>query len=160
MEEIIGKIIEEEGGYVNHPHDKGGATKYGITQKTLDDWQSLSEDVKDITLETAKDYYRWLFNDLSINKLPPNIQHAYFDMCVNHGERNAALILQRSINTKEVKLVEVDGKLGPITIRHSRYTDNETIKDKRVNFYADIVANNHSQVVFLKGWLARARRFV
>ena len=31
---IIRQVIELEGGYVNHPADKGGATKYGISQKT------------------------------------------------------------------------------------------------------------------------------
>ena len=27
----IPKLIKHEGGYVNHPLDKGGATKYGVT---------------------------------------------------------------------------------------------------------------------------------
>ena len=32
---IIKEIIRREGGYVNHPNDRGGPTKYGVTHKTL-----------------------------------------------------------------------------------------------------------------------------
>ena len=32
--EIIDGIIKREGGYVNNPHDSGGPTKFGITEKT------------------------------------------------------------------------------------------------------------------------------
>ena len=35
LEKMIDLIIEAEGGYVNDPNDRGGATKYGITQATL-----------------------------------------------------------------------------------------------------------------------------
>jgi len=31
---LIDRIIEVEGGYVNNPNDKGGPTKYGITEAT------------------------------------------------------------------------------------------------------------------------------
>ena len=40
-EKIIKNIIRREGGFVNHPADKGGATKYGITQATLGSWRGL-----------------------------------------------------------------------------------------------------------------------
>ena len=32
IDELIDALIEREGGYVNHPSDRGGATKYGITE--------------------------------------------------------------------------------------------------------------------------------
>ena len=29
---LIEELIEREGGYVNHPRDKGGPTRFGITE--------------------------------------------------------------------------------------------------------------------------------
>ena len=37
FEEIIDKVIEHEGGYVNDPDDPGGETKYGIAKKSNPD---------------------------------------------------------------------------------------------------------------------------
>ena len=33
-------ILRWEGGYVNHPADRGGATNKGVTQKVYDDWRT------------------------------------------------------------------------------------------------------------------------
>ena len=34
---MIDRLIEREGGYVNHPLDPGGETKYGITKRSYPD---------------------------------------------------------------------------------------------------------------------------
>jgi lysozyme family protein len=33
-------VLENEGGYVNHPADPGGATNKGVTQAVYDDWRA------------------------------------------------------------------------------------------------------------------------
>ena len=52
IQRIINDIIRKEGGYVNHPDDKGGSTNYGITLKLyqrynpfamISDLQKMSE---------------------------------------------------------------------------------------------------------------------
>jgi lysozyme family protein len=35
MERLLDEVIAREGGFVHHPADRGGPTKYGITQATL-----------------------------------------------------------------------------------------------------------------------------
>lgn len=32
IEQYLDELIKREGGYVNNPADRGGATKYGITE--------------------------------------------------------------------------------------------------------------------------------
>ena len=32
IEQFLNELIRREGGYVNNPADRGGATKYGITE--------------------------------------------------------------------------------------------------------------------------------
>ena len=48
--EIIEKVLEHEGGYVNDPKDLGGETKYGITKRFYPDI-----DIKNLTIEQAKE---------------------------------------------------------------------------------------------------------
>ena len=55
FEEIINKVLEHEGGYVNDPTDLGGETKYGITKRFYPDL-----DIKNLTKEEAKQIY---YND-------------------------------------------------------------------------------------------------
>ena len=39
--EIIEKVLEHEGGYVDDPADKGGATNFGVIQRTYQKCQFL-----------------------------------------------------------------------------------------------------------------------
>ena len=74
VEEIIEGIIHKEGGYVNHPNDRGGPTKYGVTQKTLSryyGYQASIEDVKNLDKSVAYDIYeRYYYRVPGIDKIP------------------------------------------------------------------------------------------
>ena len=41
IEQILDDILRREGGYVNHPADRGGPTNFGITAQTLGNWRQL-----------------------------------------------------------------------------------------------------------------------
>lgn len=47
-DEVFDEITGKEGGYVNHPDDKGGPTKWGITEKSCPRTRS-SGDMRDLT---------------------------------------------------------------------------------------------------------------
>ncbi len=51
-DEIFNSILGKEGGYVDHPDDKGGPTMWGITQNTARA-HGYRGDMRDLTREQA-----------------------------------------------------------------------------------------------------------
>lgn len=100
------RLIGHEGGYVNHPADPGGETKYGITKRSYP-----GEDIAGMTLERAKQiYYRDYWGPAGCDVVPDGIKFDLFDMAVNAGVKPAVKTLQRAAGET------VDGVLGPRTI--------------------------------------------
>ena len=99
-------LIEHEGGYVNHPNDPGGETKFGISKRAYP-----NEDIRGMTLERAKQIYRRDYWDkVRADELPLEVRFDVFDVAVNSGVRTAVRMLQRAA------FAEVDGVLGPRTL--------------------------------------------
>lgn len=164
-------LIKHEGGYSNDKNDSGGETNFGITQNDLDlvfASLNLPRKVKELTLDDAKVYYKseWWdkYNYESINSLP--IATKIFDMAVNMGAHEAALIVQRIINSHlTVTEIKIDGLLGPQTIGMLNHLvqlekDEEpfltALREKSCLFYNNLVLENPKYRIFLKDWLSRA----
>lgn len=99
-------IIGHEGGYVDHPNDPGGATKFGISKRSYP-----AEDIPNLTLERAKELYRRDYWDpLKGDQLPGPLALCLFDMAVNSSVAQAVRTLQKAID------VPVDGILGTGTL--------------------------------------------
>ena len=149
--EIIEKVLEHEGGYVNDPKDLGGETKYGITKRFYPD-----VDIKKLTIEQATDIYKSDYWDKNkVESLPQNLWHIYFDMCVNMGKRTAVKVLQRAANNKG-KNIDVDGGLGPATIGALKGVELDRVRAFRVKYYVDLITARPEQEKFFLGWFRRA----
>ena len=149
--EIIEKVLEHEGGYVNDPKDLGGETKYGITKRFYPD-----VDIKNLTIEQAKEIYRKDYWDRNrVESLPQNLWHIYFDMCVNMGKRTAVKVLQRAAVNKG-RDIEVDGGLGPATIGALKGVELDRVRAFRVKYYVDLITARPEQEKFFLGWFRRA----
>ena len=149
--EIIEKVLEHEGGYVNDPTDLGGETKYGITKRFYPD-----VDIKNLTIEQAKEIYKKDYWDKNkVESLPQNLWHIYFDMCVNMGKRTAVKVLQRAANNRG-KDLEVDGGLGPKTIEALNGVELDRVRAFRVKYYVDLITAKPEQEKFYLGWFRRA----
>ena len=171
IDKLLNDLLKHEGGFVNHPADNGGATKYGITQATLSLWRKKSvteADVKALTVDEAKAIYVELYyTKPKINKLSPILQPVVFDMAVNMGTVQAIKIAQRVFTKLGTPLV-CDGVIGEKTLVSARTACNvqghqeviRNIINARIQFYCDIVARDPSQHVFLAGWKARANDFL
>lgn len=122
---IIDAIIDREGGYINHPADPGGPTKYGITQKTLSEYRRIpvtAEAVRTLPRDEAFRIYRDRyvrepgFETLAgpSVRLPENIISFLVDSGVNHGPSRPIKWLQEFVGAN------VDGVIGPQTLRLTR----------------------------------------
>ena len=168
---MIIDVLSKEGGFVNHPADKGGPTNFGITQQTLSRYLERAvsiDEVRAMDIQTAKDIYELRYYRMpKIDRLPGEIQHFVFDCAVNHGPRRAIKFVQEVSNDAGYGPLEVDGLMGPKTKAQASACYEElqewmlvALIDERQMFYANIVANNPTQSVFLVGWLNRARSFL
>lgn len=139
-------VLENEGSFSDNPDDKGGPTKFGLSQKFLmnlkatnsnvfaqsyaNKWKSIDR-IREMTESEAIDIYQLhIWKPIYAEIECQYICNYYFDMVVNHGESSATKILQRSIwplpliyitaNTKEDFSFPVnvvdDGILGEITM--------------------------------------------
>lgn len=107
-------LFGHEGGYVDHPNDPGGPTKYGITHKTLAAHRGVTlvtkQQVKDMTKAEAEEIYRKSYwNQSGGDLLPAGVDHVVFDMGVNAGPGTAVKILQRVLGFTGK---DVDGVVG------------------------------------------------
>jgi lysozyme family protein len=167
---MIDDVIRREGGFVDHPADRGGPTKFGITQKTL--MHALkkdvtTEDVRALSRDVAADIYRDIyFLGPRIDRLPASIQAFMFDSAVNHGPRRAVRFLQEVCNAAGFGPLGVDGICGPITRRKTTTAESTmgpwllaALAEERRMFYRLIVDRDPSQRVFFKGWMNRLAEF-
>lgn len=151
FKEIVKNVIRREGGYVDHPKDPGGETKYGIAKRS-----HKEEDIKNLTKERAEQiYYEDYWEPSKTPYLPHNIQETFFDMVVNMGQRRAVKILQKACNSKKCNL-KVDGLIGKNTIRAAKKIDASRLKVYRILFYTDLIKRKPDLKAFIVGWIRRA----
>ena len=171
--QVINDIIRLEGGYVNNPADKGGATNYGITEKVARDF-GYKEAMEDLPLELAKEIYAsqyWDINSLDdIAKLSDKVAFEVADTGVNMGTKVAAKFLQRSINVlnkrKSTELI-VDGIIGKKTLAGLsnilREKSGEEVLLKALNIlqgyrYIELTEGRELNKTFIYGWLSHRVR--
>ena len=167
IDEMIADLIKREGGYINHPNDKGGPTKYGITIKTLAAWRGHPVTVKDVKnlekLEAEKIYRSVYYLRPGIYRLiDKKLQVLAFDFAVHSGASKAIKTLQEILNLK------MDGIIGPITAKavnkylsapnlHPQKLRQEYLK-ARHDYLDRMVAADHTQEDFDDGWDNRIKK--
>jgi lysozyme family protein len=146
-------IFEAEGGDSDHKADKGGRTRFGISQAA---YPSL--DIPNLTRDHAQRiYHRDFWRGSKAKELADNglleLAVLHFDSAVNHGVPLANMILQRALHVK------VDGILGPKTLAAACRADQSTLLidylARRASKYSRIAVKDHSQIAFLYGWHRR-----
>lgn len=161
IDEMLIAVVRREGGFVHLKADKGGATKFGITQSTLSFWRghpASIDDVKNLTETEAVAIYKDLYyNKPNISSLPDPLDDFIFDFGVNSGPALAIKALQECLG------ITPDGVCGPVTVA-AAIADMPRIVIKvikwRIMMFSRIVKKDPSQIIFLAGWLARTLSFL
>lgn len=169
---IFDEILGKEGGYVNHPDDKGGPTKWGITEKVARAHGYLGN-MRDLTrgqaLEILEADYWYGPRFDQVSALSPDIAAELCDTGVNMGPSVATKMLQRWLNVFNLcgKLypdMGVDGRIGPRTVNalraflKNRGKDGELVMLVSLNCtqgerYLELAEKREANESFIYGWM-------
>lgn len=144
FEKCLKQVLKWEGGYVDDPDDKGGATNKGITQFTynryLKNKGQQPKPVKNISDAEVKEiYYKYYWLASGCEKMTPKFAALCFDTAVNMGTG----IVKATGMTRNTEFLKA-----------AQYTYPEKyIAAKKAKYYE--FAKFGNQKKFLQGWLNR-----
>ena len=124
VDRMLDELLDREGGYVNHPADRGGPTRFGITEAVARA-HGCRGAIRDLPEAEARAIYRriyWLRPRLdAISEQAPAIAGELFDTGVNMGPAVAITFLQRALTAlnrggTDYPDVVPDGRIGAATL--------------------------------------------
>lgn len=156
FETALRYILENEGGFVDDPDDRGGATNMGITEAALSRWRARKVSRGEIQAltreEVAKIYKKFYWDPLGLDSCPDAaIATAIFDVCVNMGVGRAGTIIHAAL-----RAIPGDQTIATVERREFLAKFIAEFQDR----YVDIVLQNLSQLKFLRGWINRSQRMI
>lgn len=151
-------ILRWEGGFVDDPLDRGGATNKGITIGTFRNFygkDATVEQLKNITdeqwLHIFKSGYwdKWKADDIENQSIA--------DIVVDWAWASGTVTSIKQV--QKILGVAVDGIAGNDTLTAINTADQRSlfvkIHSRRIEFVENIVKRDPSQARFLKGWKNR-----
>lgn len=153
-ETAISALLASEGGYVNHPDDPGGPTKWGITLADAQRfWKggATAGDLRQMPESTARRIYRDRYwNALRCDDLPNGVDFAVFDYGVNSGTGRAGKVLRRVLGLRATSNV-IDDDIVAATHAGDPEKMISAICDERMAFLRGL----KTFPVFGRGWTRR-----
>ena len=174
VDSLIDGLIEREGGYANHPADKGGPTCFGITEAVARA-HGYSGAMRDLPREEAEAIYKrlyWLRPRFdAVAERSQRLAAELFDTGVNMGPAVAVTFLQRALtalnrNGADYPDLVPDGRIAERTLaaldsflklRGRRSGETvllralEALQGER---YLRLAERRPANEAFLYGWLA------
>jgi len=170
---LIDEVITREGGYSNHPADRGGPTNFGITQIVARS-NGFMGDMRLLPRSVAETIYRRLYWEKPgyafVAELAPMVAEELFDTAVNMGPGTASGFLQRALNALnrnegDYPDLKVDQSIGAKTLAalgaflHLRGEAGERVLLKALEAlqgerYLALAESRRANEAFLYGWRA------
>lgn len=154
-------ILKWEGGFVNDPHDRGGATNMGVTIATYEAYcrrkgyphptiQRLKNLSDEEWVEILKTMYwdKWQADNICSQSVA--------NMLVDWLWASGGYAIRR---VQQMLGVQPDGVVGSVTLAAINGQDAADffarLKAEREQHFRSIVKRNPSQAKFLRGWMNR-----
>ena len=173
IETLIDEVIDREGGYVNNSSDRGGATRFGITQAVARS-AGYHGDMRAFPRDQAARLYRrtyWVRPGFDrVAEVMPGVARELFDTGVNMGVAVAVCFLQRALNAlnrgaSDYSDIALDGRVGPATLaalsafKAHRGAAGAAVLLKAIDAlqgerYVRLAERRPANEAFLYGWLA------
>ena len=173
LDELLDEVVGREGGYADHPADRGGPTRWGITE-TVARANGYRGPMRDLPVATARAIYRRLYWERPgldrVAERAPTLAAELFDTGVNMGPAVAAGFLQRALNAlnrgaSDWPDMAVDGRIGPATLGaldrflNRRGPAAESVLARACDAlqgerYLRLAERRPANEAFLYGWLA------
>ncbi len=173
IDTLINKAIALEGDYSNHPADRGGPTRWGVTEAVARA-HGYAGDMRHFPREDAAAIYKrryWLRPAFDrIAEHAPDIAAELFDTGINMGPGTASGFLQRALNAlnrdeRDYQDISVDQIIGRETLcaleifLRKRSAKGEAVLLKAIEAlqgarYIELAEKRPANQAFLYGWLA------
>lgn len=172
VDQLVDSLIAREGGFVDHPADRGGATNWGITEAVARAHGYTGPMALLPRGEAAAIYRRlyWLRPRFdAVARRAPRIAAELFDTGANMGPGVAATFLQRALtalnrNGSDYPDLTPDGRIGEVTLAAldaflRLRADGETVLLRALEAlqgerYLRLAEKRPANEAFLYGWLA------
>lgn len=173
IDRLIEDAIAREGGFVHHPADRGGPTRWGVTEAVAraHGYDGAMQDYPRgdaVGVYRARYWHAPRFDQVA--RCAPRIAAELFDTGINMGPAVATGFLQRALNAlnrgaRDWPDIVPDNLIGPRTLSaldaclRTRGRDAETVLLRALNAlqgerYIRLAERRPSQEAFLYGWLA------
>ncbi|BAU42922.1 glycosyl hydrolase 108 family protein [Leptolyngbya sp. O-77] len=158
FQEALRFTLRWEGGYVNHPADRGGETNCGITTATYRAYrQGKGLPVQSVQwiseAEVREIYERLYWQPARCGMMQRPLAIAHFDTAVSFGVGGATMFLQDLLGLR------VDRVFGPVTqraIAQAAHLDlAQRLCQARIDYRYRRVTRDPSQRILLQRWLNR-----
>lgn len=173
LDRLIDAVIDREGGYVDHPADRGGPTRFGITLATARA-DGFTGDLRALPRTRAVAIYRRRYwTEPGLDRLAlhaPTLAAELFDTGINMGPPVAIGFLQRALNAlnrgaSDYPDIAADGRIGAATLTAltaflaHRGAGGETVLLRAIEAlqgerYLTLAERRPANEAFLYGWLA------
>lgn len=159
--EALKVVLVLEGGKVDDPHDPGGRTNQGITQRVYTAWRQRRHlpalDVFKIADAEVEAIYRdqfWVPSGAS--QMSPGIDLVVFDGAVHSGQRQSVKWLQRALGFDNSAGRRVDGFIGSMTIAAVEADiDHDRLIEKAIDRRETFLLALKTFPRYGRGWLKR-----
>lgn len=174
VELYLDELLKKEGGYIDHPADRGGPTNHGITERVARE-HGYQGDMQDLPIAEARRIYLeryWLAPKFDqVEQISETIAGELFDTGVNMGPATAVRFLQRALNVlnlrgKTYPDITVDGQVGPATLAalaaflKARGNEGQLVLWRMLNAqqsvrYIELAERDGAQESFQFGWQSK-----